>query len=212
MFTANKEAHSKKEEKMRSSWFREEKFSSSMISELRSAESKKRAEQRAKAQSQPPDVDQHEEKEVGHHVEGGCGPMPLKLTKAEQKKMRRRARAEKQREQQERVLLGLDPAPKNRMKISNMMKVLTTEAVQDPTQIEKMVRAEMEERAKAHDARNQERKLTPEQARLKKLKKLKEDTSLITHVALFRVTNLSDERHKCVDPPYACVCGQARVE
>ncbi|ELR19312.1 premRNA processing factor 3 (PRP3) protein [Acanthamoeba castellanii str. Neff] len=124
------------------------------------------------------------------------GPMPLKLTKAEQKKMRRRARAEKQREQQERVLLGLDPAPKNRMKISNMMKVLTTEAVQDPTQIEKKVRAEMEERAKAHDARNQERKLTPEQARLKKLKKLKEDTSLITHVALFRVTNLSDERHK----------------
>lgn len=124
------------------------------------------------------------------------GPMPLKLTKAEQKKMRRRARAEKLREQQERVLLGLEPPPKNRMKISNMMKVMTSEAVQDPTQIEKMVRTEMEERAKAHDARNQSRKLTPEQKRLKKLKKLKEDTTLITHVALFRVTNLSDERHK----------------
>lgn len=124
------------------------------------------------------------------------GPMPLKLTKAEQKKMRRRARAERLREQQERVLLGLEPPPKNRMKISNMMKVMTSEAVQDPTQIEKMVRTEMEERAKAHDARNQERKLTPEQRRLKKLKKLKEDTSLVTHVALFRVTNLSDERHK----------------
>jgi U4/U6 small nuclear ribonucleoprotein PRP3 len=138
------------------------------------------------------------------------GPMPLKLTKAEQKKMRRRARAEKQREQQERVLLGLDSAPKNRMKISNMMKVLTTEAVQDPTQIEKMVRAEMEERAKAHDARNQERKLTPEQRSLKKLKKLKEDTNLITHVALFRVTNLSDERHKCVSrpPPSALCCSR----
>jgi len=124
------------------------------------------------------------------------GPMPLKLTKAEQKKMRRRARAEKLRERQERVLLGLEPPPKNRMKISNMMKVMTSEAVQDPTQIEKMVRAEMEERAKAHDARNQERKLTPEQKRLKKIKKLKEDTSLVAHVVLFRVTNLSDERHK----------------
>jgi hypothetical protein len=134
------------------------------------------------------------------------GPMPLKLTKAEQKKMRRRARAEKQREQQERVLLGLEPPPKNRIKISNMMKVLTTEAVQDPTQIEKEVRAEMEERARAHDARNQERKLTPEQKRLKKLKKLKEDTSLITHVALFRVTNLSDVRHKYHTPPPCAVC------
>jgi len=126
------------------------------------------------------------------------GAMPLKLTKAEQKKMRRRARAERQREQQERVLLGLEPPLKNRMKISNMMKVLTTEAVQDPTQIEKMVRAEMEERAKAHNARNQERKLTPEQKRLKKMKKMKEDTSLITYVALFRVGKLSDVRHKCV--------------
>jgi len=124
------------------------------------------------------------------------GAMPLKLTKAEQKKMRRRARAERQREQQERVLLGLEPPLKNRMKISNMMKVLTTEAVQDPTQIEKMVRAEMEERAKAHNARNQERKLTPEQKRLKKMKKMKEDTSLITYVALFRVGKLSDVRHK----------------
>lgn len=104
MFTANREAHSKKEEEMRSSWFREEKFSSSMIRELRSSESKKRAEQRAKAQSQPPDVDQQEEKEVGHHVEGGCEeeskkekrPGAEEIVSEEKKKMEsRRQRAGK---------------------------------------------------------------------------------------------------------------------
>jgi len=124
------------------------------------------------------------------------GPMPLKLTKAEQKKMRRRARAERLREQQERVLLGLEKPPPNRVRLSNMMKVLGTEAVQDPTQIEHMVRAEMEQRVRNHEARNQARKLTPAQKRLKKLRKLKEDTTYLTHVALFKVLSLTDDKHR----------------
>jgi len=124
------------------------------------------------------------------------GPMPLKLTKAEQKKMRRRARAERLREQQERVLLGLEKPPPNRVRLSNMMKVMGTEAVQDPTQIEHMVRAEMEQRVRNHEARNQARKLTPAQKRLKKLRKLKEDTTYLTRVAVFKVLNLSDEKHR----------------
>jgi len=39
------------------------------------------------------------------------------------------------------------------------------------------------------------RKLTPEQRKEKNLKKLMEDTSLETKVAVYRVTDLSDPRH-----------------
>src|SRR5690606_4133291 len=102
------------------------------------------------------------------------GPKPLVLTKVERKKLRRRARAERLREQQERVLLGLEKPAANRVRLSNMVRVLGTEAVQDPTQIEKMVRSEMEQRVRNHEARNQARKLTPAQKRLKKIRKLKE--------------------------------------
>jgi len=130
------------------------------------------------------------------HIKPPPGPVPIKLTKAEQKKMRRRARAEKFREQQERVLLSLEPAPANRVRISNMYKQLGTEAVQDPTQIEKMVREEMAQRQKNHDDRNQARKLTPAQRKAKKIKKMKEDVTYVSHVALFKILNLTDERHR----------------
>jgi len=48
-----------------------------------------------------------------------------------------------------------------RRRVSNLMRVLGTEAAQDPTAMEKFVRAEMEARRSAHDARNQERGRTP---------------------------------------------------
>lgn len=66
--------------------------------------------------------------------EGKVGaPTPLMLTKAERKKLRKRERAERFKEQRERVLIGLEAPPKPKVKLSNLMRVLTSEAVQDPT-------------------------------------------------------------------------------
>ncbi|KAL6070867.1 U4/U5/U6 small nuclear ribonucleoprotein prp3 [Balamuthia mandrillaris] len=124
------------------------------------------------------------------------GPRPLMLTKAERKKMVRRARAERLREQQEKVLLGLAAPPENRVRISNMMRVMGQEAVQDPTQVERKVREEMAKRLRNHEARNEARKLTPEQRKEKKRRKMQEDTSLCCHVALFKVNSLSDNKHR----------------
>jgi U4/U6 small nuclear ribonucleoprotein PRP3 len=117
--------------------------------------------------------------------------LPLMLTKQERKKLRRRTRMEAQKDKQERILLGLEPPPPPKVKISNLMRVLMNEAVQDPTQIEKQVREQMEQRQRNHEMRNQARKLTKDERRAKKKKKLLEDAAREMTCALFRVADLS---------------------
>nr|XP_033790682.1 U4/U6 small nuclear ribonucleoprotein Prp3-like [Geotrypetes seraphini] len=118
------------------------------------------------------------------------------LTKKEQKKLRRQTRREAQKEVQEKVRLGLMPPPEPKVRISNLMQVLGTEAVQDPTKVEAHVRAQMAKRQKAHEEANAARKLTAEQRKEKKMKKLKEDISQGVHVAVYRVRNLSNPAKK----------------
>lgn len=89
--------------------------------------------------------------------------LPIHLTKHEQRKLRRQNRAEVLKEQQEKIRLGLIPAPEPKgktnlvlnllisgffllVKISNLMRVLCSDAVQDPTKIELHVRNQMAQR------------------------------------------------------------------
>ncbi|XP_065430142.1 U4/U6 small nuclear ribonucleoprotein Prp3 isoform X3 [Chrysemys picta bellii] len=109
------------------------------------------------------------------------------LTKKEQKKLRRQTRREAQKELQEKVRLGLMPPPEPKVRISNLMRVLGTEAVQDPTKVEAHVRAQMAKRQKAHEEANAARKLTAEQRKAKKVKKLKEDISQGVHISVYRM-------------------------
>ncbi|KAH3760433.1 U4/U6 small nuclear ribonucleoprotein Prp3 [Pelomyxa schiedti] len=124
------------------------------------------------------------------------GPVPFMLTKRERKKLRKRVRAERLKEQHERILMGLEPPPKPKVKLTNLMRVLTNEAIQDPTEIERKVRAEVEQRKQNHEARNQARKLTKEQRKEKKKTKLVEDAKLACICAVFRVEDLRDGRNK----------------
>lgn len=66
------------------------------------------------------------------------------------------------------------------------MRVLGTEAVQDPTKVEAHVREQMAKRQKAHEEANAARRLTADQRREKKVRKLKEDTTLGVSVAVYR--------------------------
>lgn len=50
--------------------------------------------------------------------------------------------------------------------------------------------------SRAHEAANAARKLTPEARRDKNIKKIKEDTSLGVHVAVFRIDDLHDPQKK----------------
>ncbi|KAF8358136.1 prp-3, partial [Pristionchus pacificus] len=112
------------------------------------------------------------------------------LTTKERKKIRRQNRKETLKEKQEKIRLGLEKPPEPKMKLSNLMRVLGTDAIQDPTKMEAHVRKQMMERQKKHEKENDERKLTKEQKAAKKTKKLSEDVSLGVHVAVYRMKSL----------------------
>ncbi|KAK9132211.1 hypothetical protein Scep_011739 [Stephania cephalantha] len=88
-------------------------------------------------------------------------PQPLKLTKKEQKKLRTQRRLAKEKDRQEMIRQGLLEPPKPKVKMSNLMKVLGSEATQDPTRLEMEIRTAAAEREQAHVDRNIARKLTP---------------------------------------------------
>lgn len=122
--------------------------------------------------------------------------LPVFLTKKERKKLRRQNRREAWKETQEKIRLGLEPPPEPKVRMSNLMRVLGTQAVQDPSKIEAHVREQMAKRQKAHEEANAARKLTVDQRRIKKIKKIKEDTSLGINVSVYQVVSLSNQSHK----------------
>jgi U4/U6 small nuclear ribonucleoprotein PRP3 len=71
------------------------------------------------------------------------------------------------------------------------MRILGNEAIQDPTKIEEKVRQQIEQRQQAHLAANEARRLTPEQRREKKKRKLLDDLSKEAWAMVFRVQDLS---------------------
>uniref|UniRef100_A0A182YDW1 Uncharacterized protein n=1 Tax=Anopheles stephensi TaxID=30069 RepID=A0A182YDW1_ANOST len=122
--------------------------------------------------------------------------LPVFLTKKERRKLRRQNRREAWKEEQEKIRLGLEAPPEPKLRISNLMRVLGTEAVQDPTKIEAHVREQMVKRQKIHEEANAARKLTDDQRREKKMRKMKEDTTLGVHVAVYRIRELQEQQSK----------------
>lgn len=119
-------------------------------------------------------------------------PQPLKLTKKEQKKLRTQRRLAREKDKQEMIRQGLIEPPKPKVKMSNLMKVLGSEATQDPTRLEKEIRTAAAEREQAHIDRNTARKLTPAERREKKERKLFDDSNTLeTIVSVYKINDLS---------------------
>ena len=55
-------------------------------------------------------------------------------------------RREAEKEKQEKIQFGLIEKPEPKVRISNLMRVLGSEAVQEPSKVEAHVRAQMAER------------------------------------------------------------------
>ena len=117
--------------------------------------------------------------------------LPVMLTKKERKKLRRQRRLEAQREKQDKIRMGLLPPEEPKLKLSNLMRVLGNDAIQDPTKMEAKVKEQMKKRQDAHSKHNEEKKLTEEERREKKRRKYMEDVSGGTLVAVFRYLNLT---------------------
>ncbi|KAG2736505.1 hypothetical protein G9P44_000595 [Scheffersomyces stipitis] len=120
---------------------------------------------------------------------------PMYLTKKERKRIRKNERSEKHKDKQDRIKLGLDAPPPPKVKLSNLMNILTNEAIKDPTAIEMRVRQEVEERLQNHLATNEARKLTKEQRHEKIQEQREKDLSKGYFTSVYRVDNLSNPQH-----------------
>eukprot|EP00350_Pseudokeronopsis_sp_OXSARD2_P003713 CAMPEP_0170550228 /NCGR_PEP_ID=MMETSP0211-20121228/8304_1 /TAXON_ID=311385 /ORGANISM="Pseudokeronopsis sp., Strain OXSARD2" /LENGTH=61 /DNA_ID=CAMNT_0010856663 /DNA_START=136 /DNA_END=321 /DNA_ORIENTATION=+ len=59
--------------------------------------------------------------------------VPLHLTQEEKKRLKRRKKLEKQNDIHTKVSLGLLPPPQPKIKLSNYMKILGAEAINNPS-------------------------------------------------------------------------------
>eukprot|EP00978_Attheya_sp_CCMP212_P035605 scaffold155711_cov47-Attheya_sp.AAC.1 len=122
--------------------------------------------------------------------------LTLHLTKKEMKRQRKLRRAEKLRDIQDLQAAGLIPAPEPRLTLSNFMKVLGDQAVMDPSQMEAKVNQQIQARRLKHEKMNEERKLTKEQKKDKRARKLAETDTQALSVALFLVKDMSHRYHR----------------
>mmetsp|Transcript_9767 Transcript_9767/g.16202 ORF Transcript_9767/g.16202 Transcript_9767/m.16202 type:complete len:601 (+) Transcript_9767:109-1911(+) len=118
-------------------------------------------------------------------------PQPLPLTKRERKKLRTQRRLAAEKEKQDQIRCGLMAPPPPKVKISNLMQAQKDQAVADPSKLEAEVRAQIAQRMKNHEMRNQARKLTPQQRKEKKRRKMLNDpTGGGTPVTLYRIDQM----------------------
>ena len=107
-------------------------------------------------------------------------PRPMMMTAKEQKRLRRQNRLLVQQEKQDRVRLGLAEPDQPRLTKSNFMRVLGGDAIMAPSKVEQMVATQIVDRRAKHLQHNSELKLTPEEKKAKKERKLHDDLSNTT--------------------------------
>ncbi|GMM36560.1 U4/U6-U5 snRNP complex subunit [Saccharomycopsis crataegensis] len=123
-------------------------------------------------------------------------PKSLYLTKKEMKRIRKNRRTEVHKEKQDRIKLGLAPPPPPKVKLTNLMNVLTNESIKDPTAVELRVRQEIEQRRLAHEEDNNARKLTAEDRHEKFDKKVEKDINEKgIFSAVFKIDRLVNNQH-----------------
>jgi hypothetical protein len=83
--------------------------------------------------------------------------LQTRLTKEEKKKAAKEKRREFMKEMQEKIKYGLMEAPPPKVKLTNFMRTLANQAVQDPTAVEQEVRKIVAENQKKHKERNEAR-------------------------------------------------------
>lgn len=123
------------------------------------------------------------------------GEIPMFLTKKELKRKRKNERQARFKAQQERIQKGLEPPPPPKVKLLNLMSVLTNEAIKDPTAVEKQVQRQVEAREREHLKQNEARKLTKDQIHEKHHLQREKDVSKGIFRKVYKVDRLQDPQH-----------------
>ncbi|CAK9440603.1 uncharacterized protein LODBEIA_P46390 [Lodderomyces beijingensis] len=120
------------------------------------------------------------------------GLKPMFLTAKERKRIRKNDRQIRHKELQDRIKLGLEAPPPPKVKLSNLMNVLTNEAIRDPTAVEQRVKKQVEQRLAKHLQVNEERKLTKEQKHAKLYAKQEQDLAKGIYSTVFKINSLAN--------------------
>lgn len=115
--------------------------------------------------------------------------MPILLTKKERKRIKKRKRELINSELREKQHLGLIKAPEPRITYNNFMRILGSNAIQDPTKAEEVVKNAYKERMNRMLKDNESRKLSKEQRRDKIRKKFERSLTKECQVLLVKITN-----------------------
>ncbi|TID30435.1 hypothetical protein CANINC_000946 [Pichia inconspicua] len=120
---------------------------------------------------------------------------PMFLTKSERRKLRRNRRMLEMKDKQDRIKLGLEPAPPNKVSLKNLVNVLTNESISNPTEVEMRVRNEVYERQLKHEQMNEERRLSKEEKRQKLETKMAEELRKGIYCLVCKVKRLVNPKH-----------------
>ena len=120
--------------------------------------------------------------------------MPVFLTQKERKRIRRLRRQDKEKDKQEKIRLGLEKPDPPKLKFNNFMRILGDSAVQDPSQVEKIVRKAYEDRYRKMMQENEKNKLSKDQKAEKVRKKFERDIKKDCKACLFKITDLSNRK------------------
>ena len=121
-------------------------------------------------------------------------PKPLPLTKEERKKLKRQQNAIKLQEKQDKQRAGFLPPDQPRVSKTNFVRVLGEESFLNPTAAYSMMQKQVTDRQLAHEARNEASKLTEEERKAKKDRKIRDHTGVIK-VAVFKISELNHKPH-----------------
>ncbi|XP_053993700.1 U4/U6 small nuclear ribonucleoprotein Prp3-like [Hylaeus volcanicus] len=125
----------------------------------------------------------------------------VRLTPKERCKLKRRKRQEAEREKQDKIRMGLMPPPPPKIKLANLMRVLGESAVANPSRVESQVKDQVLSRLRAHQERNESRRLDVESRRKKTISKWTQPSgemlslSCGAEVCIFSVVDLSDKKY-----------------
>lgn len=151
-------------------------------------------------ESDEEDEEDHPSIKYVHH------PVPVKvedvqptarvyLTKKEQKKVRRNRRKLEREEKETKIKLGLEPKPEPKVKLANMMSVYENDQnITDPTQWERTVVEQVEQREKVHFETNRKRHEEAVQRRKEIAPDSETDTQVQNYCKVFRFKSLANPK------------------
>ena len=97
---------------------------------------------------------------------------------------------------QAKIRLGLQEPPSDKVKLGNLMRVLGTEAVKDPTAVEAQVTRQIAERKQQHVQMNEDRKLTKDEKHEKLEQKQAADVAKGISLSVYKIDSLANGRHR----------------